>query len=50
MVFVDMESLIPGNHLLWKVDQMVSFAFNYNLLAPFYSAINKHVILAYLLT
>ncbi len=50
MVFVDMESLIPGNHLLRKVDQMVSFAFNYNLLAPFYSAINKHVILAYLLT
>ena len=50
MVFVDMESLIPGNHLLRKVDQMVSFAFNYNLLAPFYSAINKPVILAYLLT
>ena len=22
MVFVDMESLIPGNHLLRKVDQM----------------------------
>ena len=36
MVFVDMESLIPEKHLLRKVDQMVSFDFIYDLLAPYY--------------
>lgn len=38
MVLVDMESLIPENHLLRKIDRMVSFDFIYELLAPYYSA------------
>ena len=36
MIFVDMESLIPENHLLRKVDRMVSFDFIYDILAPYY--------------
>ena len=41
MVFVDMESLIPENHLLRKTDRMVSFDFIYELLAPYYSATGR---------
>ena len=41
MVFVDMESLIPENHLLRKIDRMVSFDFIYELLAPYYSATGR---------
>ena len=41
MVFVDMESLIPENHLLRKVDSMVSFDFIYDLLAPYYPATGR---------
>ena len=40
MVFVDMASLIPENHLLRKIDGMVSFDFIYGLLAPYYSAVS----------
>ena len=36
MIFVDMESLIPENHLLRKINRMVSFDFIYELLAPYY--------------
>ena len=32
MIFVDMESLIPENHLLRKIDRIVSFDFIYTLL------------------
>ena len=41
MVFVDMESLMPENHLLRKIDGMVSFGFIYELLAPYYSATGR---------
>lgn len=41
MIFVDMESLIPENHLLRKVDRMVSFDFIYDLLAPYYPATGR---------
>ena len=41
MLFVDMESLIPENHLLRKIDRMVSFAFIYDLLAPYYPATGR---------
>lgn len=34
MVFVDMESLIPENHLLRKIDRIISFEFIYDLFAP----------------
>ena len=36
MIFVDMESLIPENHLLRKIDRIVSFDFIYTLLEPYY--------------
>ena len=41
MIFVDMESLIPENHLLRKIDRMVSFNFIYDLLAPYYPATGR---------
>ena len=41
MIFVDMESLIPQNHLLRKIDRMVSFDFIYDLLAPYYPATGR---------
>ena len=41
MIFVDMESLIPENHLLRKIDRTVSFNFIYDLLAPYYPATGR---------
>ena len=41
MIFVDMESLIPENHLLRKIDRIVSFDFIYTLLVPYYPAIGR---------
>ena len=41
MIFIDIESLIPENHLLRKVDRMVSFDFIYDLLAPYYPATGR---------
>ena len=41
MIFVDMESLIPENHLLRKINRMVSFDFIYELLAPYYPATGR---------
>ena len=41
MVFVDIESLIPENHLLRKINQIISFDFIYDLLAPHYPATGR---------
>ena len=41
MIFVDIESLIPENHLLRKIERMVSFDFIYALLAPYYPATGR---------
>jgi transposase len=41
MVFVDMETMIPENHLLRKIDRIVSFDFIYEILAPYYPATNR---------
>ena len=41
MVFVDMESMIPENHLLRKIDRVISFKFIYDLLAPYYPSIGR---------
>lgn len=41
MVFVDMESLIPENHLLRKIDRIISFEFIYDLLAPYYPSVGR---------
>ena len=34
MLILDIEELIPENHLLRKINQMVSFDFIYDLVAP----------------
>ena len=41
MIFVDMESLIPENHLLRKINRTVSFDFIYDLLEPYYPATGR---------
>ena len=41
MVFVDMESMIPENHLLRKIDRVISFEFIYDLVAPYYPSIGR---------
>ena len=41
MLFVDIELLIPENHLLRKIERMVSFDFIYDLLAPYYPATGR---------
>ena len=41
MVFVDMESLIPTDHLLRKINRIISFDFIYDLLAPYYPATGR---------
>ncbi len=41
MAFVDMESLIPENHLLRKIDRIISLEFIYDLLAPYYPSIGR---------
>ena len=41
MVFVDIESLIPDNHLLRKINRIISFDYIYDLLAPYYPATGR---------
>ncbi len=38
MLIFDIAELIPENHLLRKINQMVSFDFVYDIVAPFYPA------------
>ena len=38
MLVLDIKELIPENHLLRQVDQLVSFDFTYDLAAPYYPA------------
>lgn len=38
MLILDMEEMIPENHLLRKINRMVSFDFIYDLAAPYYPA------------
>lgn len=38
MVILDMAELIPSDHLLRKINQMISFDFIYDLVAPYYPA------------
>ena len=38
MVILDLSELIPENHLLRKIDQVISFEFIYDLVAPYYPA------------
>ena len=35
MIILDLSELIPENHLLRKNNQMISFDFIYNLVAPY---------------
>lgn len=41
MIFVDIETLIPANHLLRKIGRMVSLDFIYDFLAPYYPATGR---------
>lgn len=41
MVIVDMESLIPNNHLLKKINSYIDFNFIYEKAAPYYSNIGR---------
>lgn len=36
MLILDIEELIPENHLLRKINQMISFDFIYDLVASYY--------------
>ena len=36
MIILDLSALIPENHLLRKINQMISFNFIYDLVAPYY--------------
>ena len=38
MLVLDMEELIPENHLLRRINQLASFNFIYDLAAPYCSA------------
>lgn len=38
MVILDIAELIPSDHLLRKINQIVSFDFIYDLVAPYYPA------------
>lgn len=38
MIIFDVSELIPENHLLRKINQMISFDFIYDLVAPYYPA------------
>ena len=40
MVILDLSELIPENHLLRKINQVISFDFIYDLVAPYYPANN----------
>ena len=36
MVILDLSELIPENHLLRKINQIISFDFIYDIVAPYY--------------
>ena len=38
MVILDLSELIPENHLLRKINNIISFNFIYDLVAPYYPA------------
>ena len=38
---IDMEEMIPSGHLLRKIDTMISFAFIYEILAPYYPPVGR---------
>ena len=38
MIILDLSELIPKNYLLREIDQMISFDFIYDLVAPYYPA------------
>ena len=37
MLFIDIDDLIPENHLLKQIDKLVDFEFIYELATPYYS-------------
>ena len=43
MVILDLSELIPENHLLQKINQIISLDFIYDLVAPYYPANDRPV-------
>ena len=41
MVLMDISELIPENHLLKRIDRIISFSFIYELLAPYYPSVGR---------
>ena len=41
MLVLDIEELIPENHLLRRINQLVSFNFIYDLVAPYYPSSSR---------
>ena len=41
MILMDISELIPENHLLKRIDRIVSFSFIYELLAPYYPSVGR---------
>lgn len=50
MIFADIESMIPENHLLREVDRIVPFDFIYDYLAPYYSGTDRPYLISILPT
>lgn len=40
MMILDMEDLIPANHLLRRINEAMSFNFIYEILAPYYPSLS----------
>ena len=41
MLIIDMESMIPKEHLLRKISSMISFDFIYEVLTPYYPSVGR---------
>lgn len=41
MLVIDMAELIPTRHLLRKINEMISFDFIYEFLAPYYPSVGR---------
>ena len=41
MLVIDMESMIPREHLLRKIDGIICFDFIYEILAPYYPSVGR---------
>lgn len=47
MVFIDMESMIPENHLLRKINKLVDFSFIYEVVSGHYEKRDVHQLILF---